>query len=268
MKGTVFLGLGLAILLGSTAAVAAPAGYVPPRIKQTPANRPDWTGIWHPAERNIFDPEAFTDPRNKGEVNDAAYIREFPPYNAEWEAKYLGKLADNKAGKPTDPTASCRPGGMPRIMTSPYPMEFMIQADLTVVLHELSSQVRRIFTDGRPHPAADDLDPTYMGHSIGYWEGDTLVVDTVGLVGHTVYDVTAAPHSDQLHLTERIRRISPTQMEDVITVTDPVAFTRPWTVHRHYDLKSDWQIREYVCEDNNRNPILPDGTTGLLLKAP
>ncbi len=136
----------------------------------------------------------------------------------------------------------------------------MIQPDRVRILHEISSQVRRIWTDGRSHP--DDLDPTYMGHSIGHWEGDTLVVDTVGMRGDTVFDVTAAPHSDKIHVTERIRRLSAAKLEDRLVVEDPVAFTRPWPVVRTYDLKQDWQITEYVCEENNRNPIKPDGSTG------
>jgi hypothetical protein len=237
----------------------APADYKAPRIKLAQSNLPDWTGVWNPHERNMFDPAAFDRPENKGK--GAQDIREYPPYNAQWEARYVAKLNENKQGLPTDPTASCRPGGMPRIMTTPYPMEFVVLSDRVDILHEISSQVRRIYTDGRKHPSADDLDPTYMGHSIGHWEGDTLVVDTVGMKGDTVYDVSAAPHSDKVHEIERIRRISPTQMEDIMTIEDPVAFTKPWVVRRTYDLKSDWTIQEYICEDNNRNPIKPDGTT-------
>ena len=236
----------------------APPNYKAPIQKDSKMGLPDWSGVWNPHERNMFDPTAFDRPENKGK--GAQDIREFPPYNAEWEARYDKKLAENRQGLPTDPTASCRPGGMPRIMTTPYPMEFVIQPDRVVILHEISSQVRRVYTDGRKHPAPDDLDPTYMGHSIGHWEGDTLVVDTVGVKGDTVYDVSAAPHSDKVHEIERIRRISPTQIEDVMTIEDPVAFTKPWVVVRRYD-KKDWDIQEYVCEDNNRNPIKPDGTT-------
>jgi hypothetical protein len=237
----------------------APANYKAPRQADSRSNLPDWSGVWNPHERNMFDPTAFDRPENKGK--GAQDIREYPPYNAEWEARYVRKLKDNAAGIPGDPTASCRPGGMPRIMTTPYPMEFVIQPDRVVILHEISSQVRRIYTDGRKHPPADELDPTYMGHSIGHWEGDTLVVDTVGMRGDTVYDVSAAMHSDKVHEVERIRRISPTQIEDVMTIEDPVAFTKPWVVTRLYDLKPTWQIAEYICEDNNRNPIKPDGTT-------
>jgi hypothetical protein len=234
---------------------------------EMPSPVPDWSGVWNPHERNMFDPAAFTDPRNNGKTI-AADIREYPPYNAAWEARYEQKLKDNAAGIPGDPTASCRPGGMPRIMTTPYPMEFVIQPDRVLILMEISSQVRRIFTDGRKHPSGEDLDPTYMGHSIGHWEGDTLVVDTVGMRGDTVYDVSAAMHSDKVHEVERIRRISPTQMEDVMTIEDPVAFTRPWVVRRTYDLKPTWEITEYVCEDNNRNPIKADGTTETGVVAP
>jgi hypothetical protein len=236
-----------------------------PSIAQTASapvqNLPDWSGVWNPAELNIFDPTAPHDPQNK-KNSSAAYMREFPPYNAEWEARYQKNLADNAAGKPVDPTAGCVPGGMPRIMTTPYPFEVVIQPNRVLILHEVSSQVRRIWTDGRKHPA--DLDPTYMGHSIGHWEGDTLVVDTVGLRGDTVFDVTAAPHSDQIHVTERIRRLSATKLEDRLVVQDPVAFTKPWLVVRTYDLKPDWEIKEYVCEENNRNPINPDGSTGFV----
>jgi hypothetical protein len=222
---------------------------------------PDWSGIWNPHELNIFDPTAPRQAQNK-KNSSAADMREFPPYNVEWEERYKKLLADNLAGKPTDPTAGCVPGGMPRIMTTPYPFEIVTQPNRVLILHEVSSQVRRIWTDGRPHPA--DLDPTYMGHSIGHWEGDTLVVDTVGMRGDTVFDVTAAPHSDKIHVTERIRRLSPTKLEDQFVVEDPVAFTRPWRVVRTYDLKPDWQITEYVCEENNRNPINADGTTGFI----
>ncbi len=252
-------------LMSAVAVVALVAATPRPSAAQTAAAPtqalPDWSGVWNPHELNIFDPTAPRQLQNK-KNSSAADMREFPPYNVEWEAKYQKLLADNLAGKPTDPTAGCVPGGMPRIMTTPYPFEIVIQPNRVLILHEVSSQVRRIWTDGRPHPA--DLDPTYMGHSIGHWEADTLVVDTVGMRGDTVFDVTAAPHSDKIHVIERIRRLSPTTLEDQFVVEDPVAFTRPWRVVRTYDLKPDWQITEYVCEENNRNPINADGSTGFI----
>jgi hypothetical protein len=247
--------------LSGVLAACALAGAVTTAYAEMPNPPVDWVGIWNPHERNIFDPSAFVDPRNKTADGNAAYMREYPPYKPEWEARYVKKLADNKAGIPTDPHASCVPGGMPRTMVIPYPSEYVVTPTVVYILSEETSQVRRIFTDGRKHPTGDDLEHTYQGHSIGHWEGDTLVVDTVGMRGDTVYDVTAAPHSDQVHEVERIRRISPTQMEDVMAIDDPLAFTRQWVIRRTYDLKPDWNITEYVCEENNRNPIQADGST-------
>jgi hypothetical protein len=230
-----------------------------------PASPPDWGGVWNPNERNLFDPEAAKGPPTAGGVQsflpDTSYEREYPPYNPAYEARYEAVLARTKAGKAVDPTAGCVPPGMPRIMTTPYPLEFVIQPGRVLVLHEAYSQMRRIHTDGRPHPG--ELDPSYNGHSIGRWEGDVLVVDTVGLRGDTVFDVTGAPHSDALHVVERIRRLNADMLEDRIVVEDSKAMTKPWTVVRTYSRRPDWELAEYVCEENNRNPILPDGTTGL-----
>ena len=265
--------IALAAVLASASFAAAqappdviPPNYVAPRIKLPPAGRPDWSGVWtaHGPNPNIFDPAALGRPENRGKKTQD--MRDFPPYRPEWAARYEDLLAQGQAGAVLDPDASCRPPGMPRIMTTPYPFEFVILPDRVDILLEISSQVRRIYTDGRPHPAPDDLDPSYNGHSIGRWEGDTLVVDTVGLVDKTVYDLTAAPHSDQVHVVERIRRLSPQLMENLMTVEDPVTLTRPWVIRRLYELKPDWRILEYVCEDNNRNGPNADGTTGFVAK--
>jgi hypothetical protein len=140
------------LLAGLAAGVAAPSA-APLAGAQTAL--PDWSGVWNPHERNIFDPTAFQAPGNAGK--GAQEIREFPPYRPEWEARYLRVLQASKAGKPTDPTANCTPGGMPRIMGAPYPFELVVERNRVVVLHE-AFRARRIWTDGRGHPA--DLDAT------------------------------------------------------------------------------------------------------------
>jgi hypothetical protein len=174
------------------------------------------------------------------------------PYNSEWAARYRKMMEDSRAGKVTlDPTARCLPPGMPRTMSTIFPFEVSVESNRVLVLFEAGG-VRWIWTDGRKHPSEDELNPTYMGDSVGHWEGDTLVVDTVGLRGDTVFDASGAPHSDKLHVVERIRVTGPDRLEDRMTVEDPVAFAHPWEDVQVYDRKRDWRIMEYVCEENNR----------------
>jgi hypothetical protein len=249
------LGLCAALVLAAGSAHAATA----------PAKLPDWSGIWNPAEKNVFDPNALPPPK-EGSVTaflpEASYAREYPPYNAEYEARYEATLAKTASGIATDPSGMCWPPGFPRMMGTPYPMEYILQPNRVTMLFEANGQTRRIWTDGRKHPV--DPDPTFNGHSIGHWEGDTLVVDTIGMRADTGFDVTGAPHSDAMHVTERIRRRDKDTMEDRITVEDPKAMTRPWTVVRTYHREPTWEIAEYVCEENQRNPRNADGTTGFL----
>jgi hypothetical protein len=252
--------LRLALGLAAASSVAGGGGAMAAAL-------PDWSGVWFPHERNLFDPSSL--PPAQRQVKDtasslfeASYQRMYPPYRPEYEARYEKTLTDTNEGRASDPTAGCVPPGFPRIMGTPYPLEFVIEKGRVTMLFEAYSQVRRIYTDGAKHP--DDLDASYNGHSIGRWEGDTLVVDTVGLRADTVFDVSGAPHSDAMRVTERIRRTGPDTIEDRMVVEDPKALTRPWTVVRTYERKPDWKIAEYVCEENQRNPILPDGSTGFL----
>ena len=257
-------------LNGSLAALSilAVASLVAP-ASAAPATQalPDWSGVWNPHERNLFDASALA----AGEVKakdtasslfEASYMRMYPPYRPDYEARYEDKLKKTQAGVSTDPTAGCVPPGFPRIMGTPYPLEFIVQPGRVTILFEAFSQTRRIYTDGRTHPA--DLDPSYNGDSIGHWEGDALVVDTVGLRDDTIFDVTGAPHSDAMHVVEHIRRLSKTAMEDRILIEDPKALTKPWTVVRTFDLQPTWQIAEYACDENQRNPMKPDGTAGFI----
>jgi hypothetical protein len=220
---------------------------------------PDWSGVWAPAEPNIFDPSAMQVPDNKAR-RDLYMMRDFPPYTPEWEARYSAIIASNRAGKPNnDPAARCLPLGMPRMMAL-YPVEFVILPERTLFLFEQYSQVRRIWTDGRPHEA--DPDPGFVGDSIGHWEGDTLVIDTIGIRGDLTFDTLGTPHSDALHIVERMRRTDVDTLEDRITIEDPKAFTKPWTVVRHYRRHPDWKIKEYICENNRNGPDANGVTTG------
>lgn len=150
-----------------------------------------------------------------------------------------------------DPTERCIPPGIPRTMLQPFPWEIVQARDRIVMIFEYQSLVRQIFMDGRGHPK--DWEPTYMGHSIGKFEGDTLVVDTTGFNDKTWLDPMGLPHSDALHVVERIRRVNHDTLVDDYTIDDPKAYTKPWTAQKTFVLKLDWRIQEYVCAENNKN---------------
>jgi hypothetical protein len=124
------------------------------------------------------------------------------------------------------------------------------------------SQIRRVFTDSSA-PKSLGL-PTFNGYSTGRWEGTDLLVDTVDLRGDTVLDTTHLGHSAQLQVHERLHLLAPDKLEAQITLVDPKAYTRPWTVTRTYLKKPGEQILQYVCEENNRNPVDKDGVTGFI----
>lgn len=169
-----------------------------------------------------------------------------------WSKAEFDRRADaEKAGAPLlDPTAACLPSGMPRLIAAPYPLEIVQTPDATVFLYETHHLFRVIHMNGK-HPKK--VKPSYMGHSIGHWEGDTLVVDTIGLTQITQIDEAGTMHSDALRVTERIRKVDAETLETVFTIDDPKAFTKPWTAVRTFKWRPDVRLFEYVCEENNRN---------------
>jgi len=262
----VFPFLGLAVLAwvlsasGVTAetkptatAPAARSAATPAATKKTWDTLPDWSGMWTMEGRIIFDPSG-KDP-----------TREFPPLKPEYEAKYSAVVKDAVNGKEFDPLTHCLPAGFPRVMAEPFLQEFVLRPEQTWWIHEQQNEIRRIYTDGRPHPPADELYPLWEGHSIGHWEGDTLVVDTVSL-REGIYDRTGAIHSDKAHVTERIRKVDANTIEDQIVVADPVTLTKPWHVVKRYKKLADPSLRidHWACEEDNR-AVMKDGSTDIVL---
>ena len=211
--------------------------------KQTPLH--DLAGVWTQY------------PRIGGRSGDSGgfvFSKEEPPMTPWAEAKYKAAKAvhvGGYAGESDDTTMTCFPPGVPRIYLFNFPMEIFQVPGRVLIVHEFGHYIRQIFTDGRPH--SKDLIPTWMGDSIGKWEGDTLVVDTVGFNDKTWLDQVGHPHSDALHLVERIHRVVPDLLQIDFTFDDPKAFTKPWTGTKQFKLRPDWQIAEYVCEENFSN---------------
>jgi hypothetical protein len=178
------------------------------------------------------------------------------PFTAEGKAAYEANIAGLKDGSLTDAARKyCTPDGLPRLLATPYPFE-ILQAppgQITIV-HELNHEIRAIFMD-RPPPSKEEMAPLplYNGHSVGHFEGDTLVIQSAGFNGGTFLDATGAPHTDELVTTERIRRMSPSELEDVVTIHDPEYYSRDWQARFVYALRDDVRLEDYVCGEKHRD---------------
>jgi hypothetical protein len=204
---------------------------------------PDWGGVWtlkfSPANFRQPPPDPvgpYLEQYNKAKAEAAAHGGEFP---------HSGSY--------------CTPPGMPYIMgVAQYPIEFLFTPGKVTMLFEAWMQVRHVFTDGRPH--LTDPDPTFYGNEIGHWEGDTLVVDTIA-IKPTVTITAGVGHSDKEHIVERIhlKAGDPDTLIDEITVTDPEALAKPWTERFEYERHRDLEQLEFICAENDRNPVTSNG---------
>jgi hypothetical protein len=163
-------------------------------------------------------------------------------YNSKNQSKY-------------DPEGYCLPPGGPRLMATPYPMEIiqLPEQKRIVMIFEGATHIwREIYMDGRPHPQGDDLNPTYLGHSVGHWEGDTLVVDVVGFNEATWMDYFGHPHTDMMHIVEKFSRPNKGTLHYEATFDDPGAYTKPFTVRWDIRWNATGELSEYICQENNK----------------
>ena len=154
-----------------------------------------------------------------------------------------------------DPEGYCLPPGGPRLMATPYPMEIVQlpeQKRILMIFEGATHIWREIYLDGRPHPQGDELNPTYLGHSVGHWDGDTLVVDVVGFNEQTWLDYYGHPHTDQLHVVERFSRPNKRTLRYEALVDDPGAYTKPFTIRWEIPWNATGELIEYICQENNR----------------
>jgi hypothetical protein len=188
-----------------------------------------------------------------------------PKYKAPYEALRAAQIESDKRGEPlANASTECLPNGMPTMMSAIYPVEFLQTPGQITIIAEAMSQVRRIYLD-KPQAQVEDVPPGYFGHSVGRWEGDTLVVDTIG-VKQDVLGYKDMPHSGQMHIRERMRLVAPDVLHDQITIEDPVVLEKPFTYTVGFKRLAGYELLEYVCE-NNRDYIDEKGVTRMRLQS-
>jgi hypothetical protein len=211
------------------------------------AKMPDWSGVW--AQFNAGPTGLPEDPVELKAF--IAAVRQHPPYNAEWEAKSQA-LKVARASQPDKPLCLF---GFPALMIgSPYMFQVVVAPEQTVLIFS-ARETRHIYTDGRPHPPKDELFATPWGDSVGHWDGQTLMVDTVATSSPA--NVTGEPLSERATLTERIRLLNKNTLQDQITIEDPVALTHPWQLTRqYYRVPNMNRLFDEVCGETERNPVV------------
>lgn len=219
---------------------AAPKPAEAPWTKKMPWGDPDLSGVFQ---------QQFRDAQGRPVVGlDLADFVEIP-YTPASKAKY--DFNQTGKGQALDPESACLPAGVPRSTGLPYPLRFMQSPDLIAILHEGNIHSYRLILMNKEHPK--DVNPTWMGHSVGKWEGDTLVVDTVGFNDRTWLDPGGHIHSDKMHTVERYTRLTQNQLRYEFTIDDPEAYTKPWGWSYVLVGHPDWEIIEYVCNENNKD---------------
>jgi hypothetical protein len=151
-----------------------------------------------------------------------------------------------------DPQANCLPANTPPRST-PYPFRIVTTPTHVFMLYEAMHEFRQVFMDGRKHPPADELENNWHGHSIGWWERDTLVVDTVGFNDRTWFDNNGHPHSEKMHTVERYTRTNLGTLGIEITVDDPAMYSKPFTLRTEANLMPGAELMEYICSENNQD---------------
>ena len=245
---------------------AAPARPAP----RWPDGRPNFgplpgeLGVWLPGNARFAEPEEGGRGARGG--NAAAFaafnapVPGAPPKpkvsEVPWQPWAKG-VYDYRLQNQFEPHTRCKPSGGAREFFTPYGVEFVDMPELKrMYIMDIGGPhtVRMIYMDGRQHPK--DLEPSYYGHSVGHWEGDTLAIDTVGFNEKFWMDREGSPHTEKLHFIERFTRLDMNSMKYEITIDDPGAYTATWNTGSVLRWSSGQELFEYVCQDNNHAPEL------------
>jgi hypothetical protein len=258
--GRILFGLMAASLICGPPAVAQKAPRPAPAAADWAAlaKLPDFNGVWEVAFPAAAGRGA-AQPRARGVTGGAAAPALTPAYAAKAQAMASQPKAEDNL------SANCLPPGMPGIMSQPYPIEILPTPGQVTIVIEAYTQVRHIYTDGRALP--DDPDPTFFGTSVGRWEDNTLVVETVGFA--QVPRGLSFPYSDKMRIQERFRLADADTLTIETSIADPEALKTPYSMGaRTFKRHRNWTIAEYICEENNRNFVDEKGKAGINLANP
>src|SRR5688572_27948052 len=259
-KGSLIAGAAIAFACSSGLVIAGT--QAPPNRAASVSSPPDITGSWERFGGGAVGRGQGTDPRTPPPTPPPPLK---PQFLKDWQDRQQAARAATAKGQPIGINwVNCLPDGMPGMMQGPFPLEILQSRGQVTIIQESFTQVRRILLD-RPQKPLDQVDPTFYGHSVGRWNGDTLVVDTIGIKEDVTYQ--NVPHSSGMRIHERIRLVAPDVLWDEITIEDPVTFEKPWTFTFAYRRMPDYTLLEYICEDN-REYIDEKGLQRMRLNSP
>jgi hypothetical protein len=223
---------------------------------------PDWTGVWtRSTAQTLFK----FDPAQPSVQQTTAQL------TPEYARKHKEKLERVAKGIEWDPISNCIPPGHPRWLTEPFLREFVLRPEQTLLINEMVNDIRRIYTDGQGHTPDEDAYPLWNGDSIGFWDGDTLVIHTTQLMGGQ-YQRSQPDYSDQVETVEKWHKADANTIEADVTIYDPPALVKPWHVVQKYVRVTTpgLRIRSWVCEENANNEVVQtnEGATRHVLPGP
>jgi hypothetical protein len=223
---------------------------------RTFASLPDWTGIWQSAAWWSTGVSGRV-PGGDAQLQSTLQLIRHPTYNAEWEENFQAGMKNIAALTNQNATFKVCSRGFPALMEAPWLFQIAVLPQETLLVFE-NQQVRHIYTDARRHPPKEDLWPTRLGDSIGHWEGDVLIVDTIARTSEPIAPrVWLSFLSDRAHFTERLSRVNRDELEDRLTIEDPIALARPWHIALEFKRVPEMnRMLPFDCTENDRNPVV------------
>ena len=263
--------LAVRVALGAAAPLALALALAPLQASAQPAPYLKGVGPWYANTSGISGLWNQTEYRSSGDYGPRERTIRMvdgnpPPMLPQTAAVLEQRLKDSENGKPYANTASvCLPQGVPYMLHAAVggPLQILETPGQVTFINDAYNEMWFVYLNAK-HPPKEDVEPNFHGDSVGHWEGDTLVIDTIGLTTRTTLDQVGTPHSEDMHVITRVRRSGPDTIQFRVTIDDPKAFSKTWEEKTltYKRANKDARISEVVCE-NNRNVVLPDGHQSL-----